>query len=346
MPQLRLHERVLVMISIAAAFDEFRQALEIDARTMQSAIDLQETARAGLEERLEGHERTFLSGSYARKTRLDPLNDIDIVVVVASTAPWDHDPETAMRAAGEAVRPDFPGCGVRYGAHAAKVMPQDPPIEGVHLDIVVAVETGSGTCLEISEREPAPGWKKSDPEAHQEALSKANDDWKKRLVPLIKQIKHWNRNAEGDALQSFLIEALALRIFTGSGDLTAAEMVHRFFDEAQTAILTPTDNPAVPDGHVDGGMTTNERVAHYTRIGKASQTADEAIEAATTDESAAQEIWYGLFGDPFPKPDKDERKATVASALRSGAAGVGGGTIISGGGRPVVPGRSFGGNET
>ncbi len=332
-------------MSIATAFDDFRKALEIDAATVEDAKELHETARAGLRDRLEGHKRTVLSGSYARNTRLDPLNDIDIIVVVESTEPWDDDPEKAMRAAGEAIQPDFPGCTIRLGAHAAKVKPKDPPIEGVHLDIVVATETGTGTVLEISEREPASGWKTSDPEAHAAALSKANEAWKQRLVPAIKQVKHWNRNAEGDPIQSFLVEALALRIFTGSGDLSAAKMVQKFFNEAQPAILTPTTNPAVPNGSVDGDMPLDERLDHSSRLAKASRTADDAVSAEATDESAAQEIWYGLFGSPFPEPDKDERKSRIADALRSGTAGVGGGTIISGSGRPAVSGRSFGGDE-
>jgi hypothetical protein len=186
-------------MSVSAAFDQFKQALEIDQRTIDDAIELHEKARQGLKDRLEGHKRSFLSGSYPRNTRLDPLDDIDIIAVVKSTEPWDDDPEKAMEAAGEAVRPDFPGSTIRLGAHAAKVEPRDPPIPGVHLDIVAARETGSGTVLEISEREPQSNWKESDPEAHAKALSEANDAWKKRLKPTIKQIKHWNRKTSGDS---------------------------------------------------------------------------------------------------------------------------------------------------
>jgi hypothetical protein len=334
-------------MDIATAFKDFATALEIDKTTIANAIDLHEKARKGLESRLEGHKRSFLSGSYPRHTRLDPLDDIDIIVVVDSTDRWDNDPETAMTAAGEAVRPDFPGCSIRLGAHAAKVKPKDPPIPDVHLDIVVATETDDGTILEISEREPESNWKKSDPEAHATKLTEANDAWTKRLKPAIKQAKHWNRNAEGDPLRSFLVEALALRIFTGEGDISAAKMAQKFFNEAKTAILTPTKSPAVPDGYVDGDMTAAEREAHADRLAKASKKADTAIDAEEAgDESAAQEIWYDLFGDPFPKPDKDDRKAKIAEALRTVTAGVGGGTIIGGGGRPVVPGRSFGVEDT
>lgn len=333
-------------MSVSATFDELKQALEIDQTTIDNAIELHEKARHGLKDRLEGHKRSFLSGSYPRNTRLDPLDDIDIIAVVKSTKPWDDDPEKAMEAAGEAVRPDFPGSTIRLGAHAAKVKPKDPLIPGAHLDIVAARETGSGTVLEISEREPESNWKESDPEAHAKALSEANDAWKERLKPTIKQIKHWNRKTSGDPLRSFLIEALGLRIFTGEGDRSASKMVQKFFNEAKDAIRTPTTSPAVPDGFVDGDMSESERDAHAKRLSKASDAADEAIASEEAgDESAAQETWYGLFGDPFPEADKAERKAKIGEALRAGTGGVGGGTIIGGAGRAVVPGRSYGGEE-
>ena len=96
-------------MSVASAFEDFRQGLEINQKTIDSAIELHEKARKSLKDHLEGHERSILSGSYPRNTRLEPLDDIDIIAVVASTEPWNDDPEKAMQAAGEAVRPDFPG---------------------------------------------------------------------------------------------------------------------------------------------------------------------------------------------------------------------------------------------
>ena len=328
-------------MTVGTSFDTFRKALEIDPDTVDTAKDLHERARARLAG-LPGHQRSFLSGSYGRRTRLNPLNDIDIVVVVSDTSVWKDDPETAIRAAGEIVRPEFPECRIRMGAHAAKVMPKDPPIAGVHLDVVVARKGPWGTVLEISEREPIAKWRLSDPEAHAAALSKANEAWCMRLVPLVKQVKHWNRTTTGDGLKSFHVEALVLKVFAGAGDISDAEMVAKFFRDASTSILTLTANPAVPDGYVDEGMTKEERQAHATRLGKASAKAQAAITAAKTDEAAAEDIWYSLFGDPFPKPDADARKASIAESLRTGTGGLAGGTIVSGGGRPPVPARSYG----
>ena len=123
-------------------------------------------------------------------------------------------------------------------------------------------------------------------------------------------------------------------------------MIQRFFNEAYVAVCTPTTSPAVPGGYVDGDMTDSERHAHSARLSKGSRTADDAIGAEEAgDESAAQEIWYGLFGDPFPKPDEDERKAKVADAIRKNAARISSGTIVGGAGRAVVPGRSYGADQ-
>jgi hypothetical protein len=53
-------------------------------------------------------------------------------------------------------------------------------------------------------------------------------------------------------------------------------------------------------------------------------------------------LWRDLLGPEFPQPPKDELKESMAAALRSGSAGIAGGAIVSGGGRSIVSGRSFG----
>ena len=95
-------------MKISELFKDFAHALEIDKPTIDEAVRLHERARAALEANLEGCKRTTLSGSYPRNTRLAPLDDIDIIAVVKSTAPWDDDPETALRAAGQIVVDEFP----------------------------------------------------------------------------------------------------------------------------------------------------------------------------------------------------------------------------------------------
>jgi hypothetical protein len=327
------------------AFDEFAHQLEIDQPTIDEAVRLHERARHALKKNLEGHKRTALSGSYPRSTRLAPLNDIDIIAVVESTEPWGDDPETALRAAGQIVVDEFPGSTMEIGNHAAKVSNIESSIDDVHLDIVVGYEIGSGTILRISETKPEPDWIKSDPEAHADDLTEANKNWNKKLKPTIKQIKHWN-NRETDRdrkLPSFLVEAIALHAFKGSESLSPQKMAHRYFDRAAEKIKTPTTSSAVPGGYVDADMEQSKRDELSKRLRRAATRAQEALDIEEDDPDAAQEIWYEIFGDPFPKPDTESRAAQAAAALRSGWAGIAGGTVtIAPSGRSTVPGRAYG----
>lgn len=258
-------------MKINEAFKEFAHELEIDQSTVDEAVRLHERARAPLEANLEGCERTTLSGSYPRSTRLAPLNDIDMIAVVKSTAPWNDDPETALRAAGQIVVDEFPGSTMENGNHAAKISNLDSTIKDVHLDVVVGYEIGSGTTLRISETQPQSDWIKSDPEAHARDLTDANEAWDKKLKPTTKQIKHWNRREEdrGRQMPSLLVEAIALQAFDDSGSLSQQEMAHRYFDRAAEEIKTPTTSPAVPDGFVNADVEKSRRDVLSRRLRRA-----------------------------------------------------------------------------
>jgi hypothetical protein len=333
-------------MKISELFKDFAHALEIDEATIDEAVRLHERARAVLEANLEGCKRTALSGSYPRNTRLAPLDDIDIIAVVKSTAPWDDDPETALRAAGQIVVDEFPGSTMEIGNHAAKISNIDSTIEDVHLDIVVGYEIGSGTTLKISETQPEPAWIESNPEAHARELSDANAASNDKLKPTIKQVKHWNnREPDGDRqIPSFLIEAIALHEFGGSGSLSPQAMAHRYFDRAAEKIKTPTPSPAVPNGHVDPDMEESRRADLSQRLRRAATRAKEALDIEDDDPDGAHEIWYEIFGDPFPKPDSAKRAADLAAHLRKTPAGsvAGGTTTTSEIGRQTVPGRAYG----
>ncbi|HXG39308.1 MAG TPA: hypothetical protein VNJ28_00060 [Candidatus Limnocylindrales bacterium] len=333
-------------MTVREAFKEFASELEIDEPTVKEAKRLHEEARAALEDELTGCRRTFLSGSYPRNTRLAPLDDIDIIAVVDSTAPWNDDPSAALAEVGEIVCKVFSGSRYELGRHAAKVRDIESTIDDVHLDVVVARETGDGTILEISEREPTNGWIECNPEAHAEKLSRTNAEWHGRVVPVIKMIKHWNRCEPNEErrLPSFLVEAIALHAFSGSGSLDTPEMVHRYFDFAAEKIKTPTTSPAVPNGFVDGDMEDSRRQDLSQRLRRAATHAQEALDIEPDDDAGAHEIWYRLFADPFPKPDAEARKAELAAHLRANpAASIAGGTITTAThGRSSVPGRAYG----
>ena len=200
--------------------------------------------------------------------------------------------------------------------------------------------------MRITEPKSDTGWLRSDPEEHAAALSARNAAWAGRIVPAIKMLKSWNRR-RGKVLNSFHLEALVLRILEERGDLEYAPLMERLFGDMAVAVLTPTTNPAVPDGYVDGELSDEERGAIADELQSAADAASEAI-AAADDEIRAQQLWHDLFGDPYPAPDDDDRKEAVAAAIRTGSAKIGvGGAVVTGSalGRVPLPTRSFGDDD-
>ena len=69
------------MISVAQAFETFRQRLELTeterADAQRRHTEVRECIRSGFDV-----ERDFLTGSYARSTKTKPLKDIDIFFVL------------------------------------------------------------------------------------------------------------------------------------------------------------------------------------------------------------------------------------------------------------------------
>ena len=292
-------------MTVPTSFETFRKALEIDKATVDSAADLQQRARKALEA-LPGFERSFLSGSYARNTRLDPLNDIDIVVVVADTAEWNDDPETAMRAAGGGRAPGVPRLPDQHGRSCGEDRARGPADRGRPSRCRRCPECGLGQCAR-DQRTTA----ESDLEAERSRGSPRRPLQGKRGLG-------WSPGADDQAGQALEPQRFGRwpevvprrgpraahlhRVRRPLGCRDDPEVLRR----GEEHDLDPTTNPAVPDGVVDGDLTGDERASHSDRLAKASKAADDAVSVAKTDEDAAEDIWYGLFGDPFPKPVRDD----------------------------------------
>ena len=67
-------------MTVTEAFGIFKSELELPDRRQQQASTAQQEIRAALTKFLDISD-SFLTGSYARHTKIDPLNDIDVFLV-------------------------------------------------------------------------------------------------------------------------------------------------------------------------------------------------------------------------------------------------------------------------
>lgn len=166
-------------------------------------------------------------------------------------------------------------------------------------------------------------------------------------VNVVKAGKWWRkRHADGKYPKGYPLEHI-IGAHCPNWIESVADGLMRTFESIRDAYRIEAASGQVPylrDHGVDQNVlrrVSPEQFATFWRlVDAAADGARQAMTAQTVADSAA--LWRELLGPEFPEPERDERKAAVAQALRSGSAGMAGGTIVSGGGRALVPGRSFG----
>ena len=72
------------MLTIAQAFQQFLESLELTPKQREKASNQHRHMREQLQGRLDVADN-FLSGSYKRSTAVRPLNDIDIFLVLGGS---------------------------------------------------------------------------------------------------------------------------------------------------------------------------------------------------------------------------------------------------------------------
>lgn len=174
---------------------------------------------------------SYLSGSYARGTAVNPLGDVDIIFLIDESK-WATGllamrpkPSVVLRSFAAAVR-------YRYDKSSAFTQRRSIRLELSHIDIdcVPAIEIPGTDYIWVGDRKDD-AWIKSSPKLHHAALTKANqlcDGW---AVPAIKLLKTWNKSLPSTAqVRSFVVETIAITALTAEPQRTLQDCVLCFFD--------------------------------------------------------------------------------------------------------------------
>lgn len=195
------------MKSIPHAFDSFLKSIELTPKQRKDANEQHTRLRTQLQKRMKVKDN-FLSGSYARKTAIAPLGDIDVFLVLEPQPGFDVTVPVAA-ILGEIKR-------VLDELNAGKsALLQNRSVNiafsgtGISYDVVPAFPTSSELC-QVPDRETGK-WVKSNPKRHAELAIEANRRTGQKLNPLVKAIKAANQHHRGLA-RSFHVEALSWKI--------------------------------------------------------------------------------------------------------------------------------------
>jgi hypothetical protein len=248
--------------------------------------------------------RTAVIGSYHRNTIIRPLDegDVDLLVLLdyGKYKRWLN-PDGIDR-----IRERFVTglSGRRHtgplpvGRHALHVQ-----LPEFRLDVMPAVGSPEKGFMvpDFIQRT----WVTMHPPAFDRQVSDLDERYRQRVVPFIRILKAWNRQA-GSPLRGFHLECLVVR-FIGEGwpiqDYTRA--VADFFRWLQTTVNRPSHEPIlgnVIDAYLDeGDVWASKRRNAVTVVADTSRQIDEAVARATNQEwNTALDRWQHILGPYFP----------------------------------------------
>ena len=268
----------------------------------------------------------FLSGSYARGTKLHPLDDIDVMIVLDGTGlePTGLQATHYVRSSAEGKNGpvhNHIGFDNQLNSHSVLEAFQKSLAQS-HADSVIK-KSGQAVnvklvsydlgidivpCFHIKPRnineqdfyyiplgDGNPGWLKTNPKIDAAISTRLHDKHNKKLKSIIKLLKYWNREKNGDRIRSYHLESIAWNVFHNhpSAVTTMAEGVRYFFDNARPYLENNLVEPTGFGKHVDTYMTFQDRQASLTALDNAKA----ALQLQGLLPNVAN--WKKVFGDKF-----------------------------------------------
>lgn len=239
---------------------------------------------------------SFSSGSIPKFTALKEHADLDLIVVLHyGKHIKDKNPTQVLQSVRDALAEWR--TGARKNGQAVTLHYKTWP----NVDIVPVSRTtnDSGTVMHYNVPNSNNNtWIISKPKAHTANIEVKSSACGTNFRRIIKMIKYWNR-IHSSYLQSYHIEALALRIFEGNLDDTAWN-VFQFFKKARPLLTTDL---WYDTGYADEYLSWSDRHEVLKRFDAAiekSRSAWYKTHSPNNDHKGAIEIWRQIFGYKFP----------------------------------------------
>jgi hypothetical protein len=294
-------------VELDTAFDQHQTAVNADPAAVKEARRRRDLFKEALAPEDDVTE-TFPSGSLARGSQIEPINDVDFVAVYDPDAHPDwgspgSSAEDALHHVGSQVNQLLGATNgtvakeVRLASprnHAVKCFLDDPDDPNAFtVDVMPALRQADDTLL-IPERRNRQ-WVPADPQDLIRRVADRHATWN-QFVRLVRVLKHWN-NTEKAGMKSLVVEVLALHHLPVA---PRPEALQRFFTAAAVAVGLPVTDPAGLCGEIQPDL---DRAHARTSLQAAADIAWEARAAeARGDTDEAICLWRRVLGPEFPEP--------------------------------------------
>ena len=333
------------LLALPVYFDELRSNIEPLEHRQAVAADIPGDVRAYLEENdefetLNPHSR--LTGSYRRHTAIHNIKDVDFLVFLRYEGKRPEPTEVL-----KSLRRTLDGLpsALGYGGRAQTLRGQRRSVrvefdnEDFHLDVVPAlIPDGTDEVLWVPDRVWGE-WVKSHPLGYGRALSELNAANGKKIVPLVKIVKHWRTfQMQRNRPKSYWLEALVYRHVEKGWITTEGKSYEELFTDLLRSVhghflpkLKEKDGvPKISDPMLGNNVAHNwERPAFESFMRRLEESIGWAERALDKDQNQLDEavtLWQKVFGEEYFTGTNTLRKRQKAAWL-----GVSGGYVGSSG---------------
>jgi hypothetical protein len=261
---------------------------------------------------------SFLQGSFARKTMLKPLKDVDVVLLLTPAlrdryrAP--DGPSRAMEDFQRRVLKAFPDARFDQGEEpAGKALRVSLPNCDFTVDLVPAFDEDPPTEYVLIGDRHEGAWERSNTRIQRRKVSERNKVTGGRFVHQVRMLKAYRKHHEEqlDFVKGIVMESLAYAAIRS--EQADAEAVRTVLRHAASAVYGPVYEPAGEDD-VTAKWTPQQRATAAHAFGDAANRADEAVRLdAAGDPDGAIDAWQALLGQDFPKPPARPLKDAAAA---------------------------------
>lgn len=307
------------------AFEKFHRALLLDPDELAFVRTMPDRVRDALAGADITVVRSELQGSVKKATALSPLTDVDLYVSLDPDQ-WGHpddDDVDATELAGAVAKALIDGLGfpvsIEYKRHAIRVsLPERP--SAPYFDLVIGFETlGSSDDVLIADFDDPFAWMLSWPRDIRRAVSDANERHGGRLVHSIRMIKHAVREYLSKRFPGLAVEGFACRATPDSDAyaVIAESILLRGADELPATADEPAQREDLIDRIAETEAGLPRRAAAW--FADAADKAQRARKLAEDgDHEGANDLWFEIFGPPFPKPAARANLYAAAAGLSFG----------------------------
>lgn len=290
---------------------------------------------------------SFLQGSFARKTMLKPLKDVDIVCLLPAHM-WEvlrgpGGPGAAMESFKKPIRAKWPGvrfdvCDNPGDRPAGKALKITLPDVDFSIDLVPAFDQ-DGAYVLIGDRFEGT-WTPSNTRIQLKNVSERNQDTGGQFVHQVREAKELTKHHSPlDFITGIVVESLLYGCV--STKMADKQAIARFLAHAKDAVPGPVLEPAGEDD-VTAKWTDDQRDVAARTYAEASAKANEALRLERAGEvDVALRVWHELIGDAFPAPPSRSAQGVLTAAAAGSLTIAGYPTSSQAAGQKAAPGRAW-----